>query len=245
MPTEATRPAEPAPLLDRFGRPLRDLRISVTDRCNFRCHYCMPREVFGPDFQFLPRTEILTFEEITRVVQAMHRFGLRKVRLTGGEPLLRAELPLLVAMVRNATPDMEIALTTNASFLTERAAALAEAGLNRITVSLDSLDETVFHSMTDSSCTVQTVLDGIAAAQAAGLDPVKVNAVVRRGVNEHTLIDLARHFRGSGANRALHRVHGRRHHQRLEIGYGDPGTRDRGAHPGRVPPGTGGNGLPR
>ena len=190
------RPDAP-PLLDRLGRPLHDLRISVTDRCNFRCRYCMPREVFGADFQFLPRDEILTFEEIARLVRVFAGYGLRKVRLTGGEPTLRAQLPKLVAMIREA-PGIEIAMTTNGSLLAQQAQALADAGLDRVTLSLDSLDDAVFRAMNDVDFQVARVLDGIEAAERAGLSPIKINAVVKRGVNDHTVVDLARHFKGSG-----------------------------------------------
>ncbi|MSQ41752.1 MAG: GTP 3',8-cyclase MoaA [Dehalococcoidia bacterium] len=186
-----------APLLDHFGRPLRDLRISVTDRCNFRCRYCMPREVFGTDFQFLPRSEILSFEEIARVARIFATLGVRKLRLTGGEPTLRAQLPKLVAMLAQI-PDVEIALTTNGSLLASQAQALADAGLDRVTVSLDSLDDAVFRAMNDASFPVAMVLEGIAAAEAAGLAPVKINCVVRRGVNDHTVAGLVRHFAGDG-----------------------------------------------
>ena len=184
------------PLVDQLVRPIRDLRISVTDRCNFRCRYCMPREAFGPDHAFLPRSEILTFEEITRVARTFVELGVTKVRMTGGEPMLRAELPKLVAML--AGLGAEVALTTNASKLETLAKPLAAAGLARVTVSLDSLDDATFRAMTDADIPVARVLDGIAAAQAAGLEPVKVNCVVKRGLNDHTLLDLARHFRGSG-----------------------------------------------
>ena len=191
--------AEPAAtVLDRFGRPLRDLRISVTDRCNFRCRYCMPREVFGPGFEFLRRDEILSFEEIARLAGIFAGLGVRKIRLTGGEPTLRADLPALVAQLKAAAPGVELAMTTNASLLANLAAPLAEAGLDRVTVSLDSLDDAVFRSMNDADFPVARVLEGIDAAAAAGLAPVKINAVVRRGVNDHTAVDLARHFRGSG-----------------------------------------------
>src|SRR5262245_23292184 len=182
-------------LLDRLGRPLHDLRISVTDRCNFRCRYCMPREVFGPDFAFLPRSEVLSFEEITRVARLFAARGAKKLRLTGGEPTLRAELPKLVAMLRDI-PDVDIAMTTNGTLLKSLAQPLKDAGLDRVTVSLDSLDDAVFRSMNDMDFPVALVLEGIEAAAAAGL-PVKVNAVVRKGVNDHTLLDLARHFRGT------------------------------------------------
>ena len=198
-----TAPNSPAdlPLLDRFQRPLQDLRISVTDRCNFRCRYCMPREVFGSDFKFLARDEILSFEEIARTARVFADLGVQKFRLTGGEPLLRADLPRLIAMlsaIEGRGEGVDLALTTNASLLAAQAEALAEAGLNRITVSLDSLDNDVFRAMNDAEIPVARVLDGIEAATAAGLGPVKINAVVRRGVNDHTLVDLARHFKGSG-----------------------------------------------
>jgi GTP 3',8-cyclase len=183
-------------MVDRFGRSLRDLRISVTDRCNFRCQYCMPKEVFGPDFAFLPRDAILSFEEIARIARITASLGVRKFRLTGGEPLLRAELHKLIEQLK-AIPDVEVALTTNATLLASQAKRLAAAGLDRVTVSLDSLDDEVFRSMNDMDFPVAPVLEGIDVATAAGLGPVKVNAVVRRGVNDHTLLDLARHFRGT------------------------------------------------
>jgi len=183
--------------LDRFGRPLRDLRISVTDRCNFRCRYCMPREKFGLDHQFLPRDQILTFEELARLARVFASRGVRKFRLTGGEPLLRHGLPDLIAMLAQV-PGVDIAVTTNGSLLAEQAQALVAAGLKRITVSLDSLDDAVFRAMNDVDFPVARVLEGIAAAEAAGLRPLKINAVVRRGVNDHTVVDLARHFRGTG-----------------------------------------------
>lgn len=184
-------------LTDRLGRPLRDLRVSVTDRCNFRCRYCMPREVFGPDFAFLPRSEILHFGEIRQLLQVFRRFGVRKVRLTGGEPLLRKEMPRLVSMLREVE-GIELAMTTNGVMLPRMAGELAEAGLDRVTVSLDSLDPEVFARMNDTGMPVDRVLAGIDAALAAGLGPVKVNAVVRRGVNDHGVVDLARHFKGTG-----------------------------------------------
>jgi len=184
-------------LTDRRGRPLRDLRVSVTDRCNFRCGYCMPREVFGDAHEFLPREQILTFEEITRVVRLFFGLGVRKVRLTGGEPLLRQDLPDLVRMLC-AIPDLDLALTTNGSLLPQQAQALADAGLGRVTVSLDSLDDNVFRAMNDVRFSVARVLEGIDAAAAAGLQPVKINAVVRRGMNDQTVVELARHFKDSG-----------------------------------------------
>ncbi|MDA0271591.1 MAG: GTP 3',8-cyclase MoaA [Chloroflexi bacterium] len=186
----------PGTLVDRLGRPLRDLRISVTDRCNFRCRYCMPREVFGADFAFLPRSEILTFEEIERLARLFAARGVRKFRLTGGEPTLRAGLPDLVRMLKTI-PGAEVAMTTNGTLLASQAPALAAAGLDRITVSLDSVDDATFRAMNDMDFPVALVLEGIEAAKAAGIAPAKINAVVRRGVNEHTLLDLARHFRGT------------------------------------------------
>jgi cyclic pyranopterin phosphate synthase len=185
-------------VVDAFGRPLRDLRISVTDRCNFRCRYCMPREVFGPDFAFLPRDQILTFEEIARLTGLFAGLVVRKLRLPCGAPTLRADLPALVAQLKAAAPDVELALTTNGSLLGKLAQPLAEAGLDRVTVSLDTLDDAIFREMNDADVPVATVLDGIEAAAAAGLRPIKVNAVIKRGVNDHTAVDLARHFQGSG-----------------------------------------------
>jgi len=182
---------------DRLGRPLRDLRISVTDRCNFRCRYCMPKEVFGPDYPYLAREQILTFEEISRLARVFHGHGVRKIRLTGGEPLLRRELSKLVAMLAEL-PDVELALTTNAALLPQQAEELAAAGLDRVTVSLDSLEEQVFRRMNDVDFPVDRVLEGIEAARQAGLTPIKINAVAHRGVNDHTVVDLARHFRGTG-----------------------------------------------
>ena len=188
----------PTPSTDRLGRPVRDLRVSVTDRCNFRCRYCMPREVFGPGFEFLPRAEILTFEEIVRVVEALLPLGLEKVRLTGGEPLLRRDLVDLVALLRATGPGLDLALTTNGALLERHAAALARAGLDRVTVSLDSLDPDTFARMNDTPVPVERVLAGIDAAQEAGLTPVKVNAVVRRGINDGDILPLARRFHGTG-----------------------------------------------
>jgi cyclic pyranopterin phosphate synthase len=187
----------PITALDTLGRPLRDLRISVTDRCNFRCTYCMPKEVFGIDHAFLPRAEILDFEEIERVVRAAVGLGVRKVRLTGGEPLVRRNLETLVGLLA-AVPGIEdLTLTTNASLLAGKAQLLADAGLHRVTVSLDALDDETFMRMNDVGFPVSQVLDGIAAAEAAGLGPIKVNTVIRRGLNEHAVLDLAEHFRGT------------------------------------------------
>jgi cyclic pyranopterin phosphate synthase len=179
-------------LVDAFGRPLRDLRISVTDRCNFRCTYCMPKEVFGHDYRFLDRKELLGFEEITRVARAAVSLGVTKLRLTGGEPLIRRGIEDLVAMLSEL--DTEVTLTTNASLLPRKAQALKDAGLDRITVSLDSMDDTTFRAMNDVDFPVERVLEGIEAARAAGL-PVKVNSVVKRGVNEKQVVPLARYFR--------------------------------------------------
>ncbi|HWG57234.1 MAG TPA: GTP 3',8-cyclase MoaA [Gaiellaceae bacterium] len=181
--------------LDTLDRPLRDLRISITDRCNFRCVYCMPKTVFGSEYRFLDRKELLTFEEIERVARVAVGLGVQKLRLTGGEPLLRREVERLVEML--AALDVEVTLTTNASLLTKKARALAAAGLARVTVSLDSLDDDVFRAMNDVDFPVARVLEGIDAAAAAGL-PVKVNAVVKRGVNDGGVVEMARVFRERG-----------------------------------------------
>src|SRR5688572_18606339 len=181
---------------DRLGRPLRDLRISVTDRCNFRCVYCMPKEVFGSDYQFLERKELLTFEEIARLARIFHGLGIEKVRLTGGEPLVRRNLEQLVGLLAQI-PGLDLTLTTNASLLARKAEGLKAAGLKRITVSLDSLDDAVFRRMNDVDFPVGKVLEGIDAAAAAGLAPVKINMVVKRGINEDSILPMARHFHGS------------------------------------------------
>ena len=183
-------------LLDRLGRPLRDLRISVTDRCNFRCRYCMPRERFGEDHTFLPRRAYLSFEDIEKVVIACRPLGLEKVRITGGEPLLRPDLHDLISRI--SSTGVEVALTTNASLLSGQAPRLADAGLDRVTVSLDALDPKIHSQMTDSSIPVEVVLGGIDAALEAGLSPVKVNCVVQRGVNETEVAPLVRRFKGTG-----------------------------------------------
>jgi cyclic pyranopterin phosphate synthase len=183
--------------LDTFGRPLRDLRISVTDRCNFRCTYCMPSEVFGHDYQFMRRAELLTFEEIARLARIFAAQGVEKIRLTGGEPLLRRDVDRLVAMLAEI-PGLDLTLTTNGSLLPQKAQALAAAGLRRITVSLDSLDDEVFRAMNDVDFPVARVLEGIEAAARAGLRPVKVNMVVKRGVNDDSVLEMARHFSGTG-----------------------------------------------
>jgi cyclic pyranopterin phosphate synthase len=182
---------------DSLGRPLRDLRISVTDRCNLRCSYCMPAEIFGASHKFLPKPEILTYEEIERVARAAVSLGVRKLRITGGEPLLRADLPQLIEKLARIDGVEDLSLTTNGVVLAGYAEALREAGLDRVTISLDSLDEEVFKKMNGRRASLAPVLVGIDAAARAGLDPVKVNCVVKRGTNDHTLVDLARHFRGT------------------------------------------------
>ena len=177
---------------------MRDLRISVTDRCNFRCTYCMPREVYGRDFAFLPRAELLTFEEIERLARLFVRLGVRKLRLTGGEPLLRRDLPTLVRMLAAIAGVEDLTLTTNGSLLARHAVALAGAGLDRVTVSLDSLDDSTFARMNDVGFPVAAVLEGIEAAARAGLTPIKVNMVVRRGMNERDVVPMAQYFRERG-----------------------------------------------
>jgi GTP 3',8-cyclase len=181
---------------DTLGRPLRDMRISVTDRCNFRCSYCMPKEVFGRAYKFLPRDELLTFEEITRLTRVFVAHGAEKIRLTGGEPTVRRGLPKLVGMLAGIDGLRDLAMTTNGSRLAEMAADLRTAGLSRVTVSLDSLDDATFRGMNDAGFPVSLVLDGIEAARQAGFSPVKINAVVKRGVNEDGIIDIARRFGG-------------------------------------------------
>ncbi len=184
-------------LTDTLHRPLRDLRISVTDRCNFRCVYCMPKEIFGPDHQFLHRDQVLTFEEITRLARIFAAHGVRKIRLTGGEPLVRKDLPDLIAMLAEI-PDLDLTLTTNGSLLAKHARALKDAGLKRVTVSLDSLDNAIFKSMNDVDFPVEKVIEGMDAAAAAGLSPIKVNMVVKRGLNESSILPMARFFREKG-----------------------------------------------
>lgn len=189
-------------LSDALGRPLRDLRISVTDRCNFRCSYCMPKEVFDKDYPYLPHSSLLTFEEITRIAAQFVAHGVQKIRLTGGEPLLRKNVEVLIgqlAALRTVDGEpLDLTLTTNGSLLKRKAQALREAGLQRVTVSLDGLDDAVFRRMNDVDFPVAEVLGGIAAARAAGLGPIKVNMVVKRGTNEHEILPMARHFRGTG-----------------------------------------------
>jgi GTP 3',8-cyclase len=184
-------------LVDTLGRPVRDLRISVTDRCNFRCVYCMPKEVFGRDYPFLPRAELLTFEEIERLARVFAGLGVEKIRLTGGEPLLRRDLEILVGLLARID-GLDLTLTTNGALLARKAQALKDAGLNRITVSLDSLDDDVFRAMNDVDFPVTRVLEGIDAALAAGLAPLKVNVVVKRALNEDSVLPMARYFHGTG-----------------------------------------------
>ncbi len=201
-------PVTPTGLLsDALGRPLRDLRISVTDRCNFRCSYCMPKEVFDKDYAYLPHNALLSFEEITRTARIFVAHGVRKIRLTGGEPLLRKNIEVLIEMLAQLkTTDgqpLDITLTTNGSLLRRKAQSLKDAGLQRVTVSLDGLDDTVFRTMNDVDFPVADVLDGIAAAQAVGLDNIKVNMVVKRGTNEQEIVPMAQHFRGTGVTLRL------------------------------------------
>jgi len=184
------------PLLDRLNRPLETLRISITDRCNFRCVYCMPKEVYGRDYAFLERTALLSFEEIVRVARVFATLGVRRVRLTGGEPLVRRDVERLVAQLKEID-GLELALTTNGALLPQKAQALADAGLDRVTVSLDSVDDAQFRALNDVDFPVRRVLDGIDAAAAAGL-PVKVNAVVKRGANDDGIVALAERFRSTG-----------------------------------------------
>ena len=204
IPILASRPARaPAPAfpggesLDSLGRTMRDLRISVTDRCNFRCVYCMPREVFDAGHEFLPHSALLSFEEIARLARVFVSLGVRKIRLTGGEPLIRKELERLVAML--AELPVEITLTTNGSLLARKARALKDAGLDRVTVSLDSLDEATFRAMNDADFPVAKVIEGIEAAAAAGLGPVKINMVVKRGTNDGDILPMAQFWRGKGS----------------------------------------------
>ena len=194
--------ASAQPLRDPRGRALRDLRISVTDRCNFRCTYCMPKEVFGKDFQFLEREQLLSFGEIHRMVRLFRDQGVEKIRITGGEPLVRRKLERLVEMLAY-WDDLDLTLTTNGSLLKQKARELRDAGLRRITVSLDSLDDAVFRSMNDVDFPVEKVLEGMAEAEAVGLLPIKVNMVVKRGVNDHTVLDMAKFFRARGPHYIL------------------------------------------
>jgi len=203
IPAVPTHFSAPAGLVgDTLGRPLRDLRISVTDRCNFRCNYCMPSEIFDKDYAFLPQSSLLSFEEITRLAKIFVAHGVEKIRLTGGEPLLRKNIEVLIGMLAKLqTPQgkpLDITLTTNGSLLARKARSLKDAGLQRVTVSLDALDDAIFRSMNDVDFPVADVLHGIEVAQQAGLAPLKVNMVVKRGTNDGQILPLARHFRHSG-----------------------------------------------
>ena len=187
-----------ADLTDSFGRPIRDLRVSVTDRCNFRCPYCMPAEIYGERYEFLPRADLLTFEEITRLTGIFVQLGVAKIRLTGGEPLVRNGLDHLIALLSKVEGMKDLTLTTNGYLLAQQAQALKDAGLQRVTVSLDSLDEEIFKVMNGRGFGTERVLEGIRKAQEVGLSPIKINCVVQRGVNDRTIVDLAGHFRGTG-----------------------------------------------
>jgi cyclic pyranopterin phosphate synthase len=203
VPRLSATPVAPTGLkLDALSRPLRDLRISVTDRCNFRCGYCMPREVFDKNHRFLPQPELLSFEEILRLAKLFVAHGVRKLRITGGEPLLRKNIESLIEMLAVLrTPEgepLDLTLTTNGSLLARKAQALKDAGLQRVTVSLDALDDAIFRRMNDADFPVSDVLEGIEAAQRVGLAPIKVNMVVQRGVNDEQIVPMARYFRGSG-----------------------------------------------
>ena len=183
---------------DRFGRPMRDLRVSVTDRCNFRCPYCMPAEIYGESYRFLPRAELLSFEEIGRLAEILAGLGVAKVRVTGGEPLVRKELHLLIKRLAGIQGIRDLTLTTNGYLLPQQAQALKDAGLGRVTISLDTLDDGIFREMNGRGFGVNKVLEGIEAAEKAGFRPIKINSVVQRGVNDHTIVDLARHARDRG-----------------------------------------------
>ncbi|MFN8387980.1 MAG: GTP 3',8-cyclase MoaA [Anaerolineales bacterium] len=184
-------------LTDTLNRPLRDLRISVTDRCNFRCVYCMPREIFGSDYPYLPHSEVLTFEEIARLARIFTQHGVKKIRLTGGEPLVRKDAHLLVKMLAEI-PNLDLTLTTNGALLARQAQALKDAGLKRVTVSLDSLDDEIFKALNDADFPVAKVIEGMDTAASVGLEPIKVNMVVKRGVNESSILPMARFFRERG-----------------------------------------------
>ena len=190
--------ADKIDLTDRFDRPLRDLRISVTDRCNFRCPYCMPAEIYGERYEFLPKADLLSFEEIARLTRIIVRLGAVKVRLTGGEPLVRNEIEKLVAMLAGMDGVDDLTMTTNAYLLPQKAQVLKDAGLQRVTVSLDTLDDEIFKGMNGRGFGTERVLEGIEAAERAGLVPIKVNSVVQRGVNDHTIVDLARYLKERG-----------------------------------------------
>ena len=186
-------------ILDTLSRPIRDLRISVTDRCNFRCTYCMPKDVFNSDYKFLRRDDLLSFEEITRISKVFVELGVKKIRLTGGEPLLRKNIPVLIEQLSNIEGIEDISLTTNGVLLTQKMAQqLKDSGLQRITVSLDALDDETFKAISDVSFNVNKVLDAIEIADLVGLSPIKINMVVKKGVNEHAILPMAKHFHNSG-----------------------------------------------
>ncbi|MFM9884938.1 MAG: GTP 3',8-cyclase MoaA [Burkholderiales bacterium] len=198
LPQPGADKSEKGELVDTLGRHLHDLRISVTDRCNFRCTYCMPKDVFGKDYQFLPHKELLSFEEIERIARIFIGLGTQKIRITGGEPLLRRNVERLIDMLARIDDRVDITLTTNGSLLARKAQSLFDAGLKRVTVSLDSLDDTTFQAMNDAEFPVEKVLEGIEVAASVGLSPIKINAVVKRGVNDHSIVPMARHFKGTG-----------------------------------------------
>jgi cyclic pyranopterin phosphate synthase len=198
MTPELTTDTASRTVTDKFGRPMRDLRISVTDRCNFRCQYCMPAEIFGERYEFMPKPEILTFEEIERLARIFARLGVRKLRITGGEPLVRAELPALIEKLARIDGIDDIALTTNGFLLAKMARDLKDAGLHRVTVSLDSLDEEIVKKMSGRPYGPERTLEGMDEAERVGFPPVKIDTVVQRGANDHTIVDLARHFKGTG-----------------------------------------------
>ena len=183
---------------DKFNRPLRDLRVSVIDKCNFRCPYCMPAKIYGEGYSFLPNHELLSFEEISRLIQIFAAFGLKKVRITGGEPLIRPNLETLIKSISNSNPSLDISLTTNGYLLKDKALILKEFGLNRLTVSLDTLDDNIFKKMNGKDVSVSKVIEGIEAAEDAGFSPIKINAVVQKNVNFHTILDLAKFFDARG-----------------------------------------------
>jgi cyclic pyranopterin phosphate synthase len=196
--SKKSQKSDPLDLADKFGRPLRDLRISVTDRCNFRCTYCMPAEIFGERYEFLPKPQVLTFEEIERLARIFVWLGVDKLRITGGEPLVRAQLPALIEKLAAIEGVKDIALTTNGFLLAKMAADLKSAGLNRVTISLDSLDDETVKKMSGRPYGPERTLEGIDEAERVGLGPIKIDAVVQRGVNDHTLVETARHFKGTG-----------------------------------------------
>ncbi len=185
-------------LLDTLQRPIRDLRISVTDKCNFRCPYCMPAEIFGEKYEFLPKAEILTFEEITRLARIFADLGVTKIRVTGGEPLLRRDLGTLIAKLSQISGIQDLTLTTNGYLLADKAQNLKDAGLHRLTVSLDAIDDQTFNRMSGRTHGTERVLEGILAAEKAGFQAIKINAVVQKGINDHLVIDLAQHFHNTG-----------------------------------------------